>query len=157
MDRSIKKRIPNVHPDTDVPYGVIALNKLDQDVVDALQYGPQATNLTYEAAKAEYIKQKRAEYDACLISSDDPEFDEFFEGTEFHNQYEGADEESHAGEYEGIQYQTFWLGGAPMLWVFKSPFVRGCRPCSPCVPNAADLDTEGTYIGYDVPPGWRAA
>lgn len=150
MDPSIKKRFPNINPDTDVPYGVIALDKLDQDVVDQLMFGPQAKNLTYEEAKEDFLAEARRSDEADGI-----EFDEQFEIARFEQQYEG-NEEVYAGEYEGIQYQTFWLGGAPHLFVFKSPVQRLCRPCSPCVPNAGDLSSKGGYVAYDVHPEWRA-
>jgi hypothetical protein len=39
-----------------------------------------------------------------------------------------------------FSYQVSSLGGAPLIWVFKSPYVTPCRQCSPCVPNAGNLD-----------------
>lgn len=150
MDPNIKKRPANVNPNTGTPYGAIALNTLDQDIVETLQYGAQAQNLTYLAAKADYLAQREREDNELGA-----EFDYDAATNDFAEQYEGH-EEVHAGKYEDVLYETFWLGGALHLFVFHSPFVRGCRPCSPCVPNAGDLNSEGGYIAYDVPPEWRA-
>ena len=58
------------------------------------------------------------------------------------------------GEHEGVMYRTTWLGGAPMLCVFKSPYVTKCSVCSPCVPGAGDLDSPGDYEAYGVPVTW---
>jgi len=51
-------------------------------------------------------------------------------------------EEPHiAGEYEGVKYEIQWLGGAPLLWVIDGPLGYCRKLCSPCVPNAGDLDS----------------
>ncbi len=60
-------------------------------------------------------------------------------------------------EDAGFQYRLGDLGGAPLIWVIKSPYVTPCKTCSPCVPNAGDLDnctTEGqaNNIAYCVEP-----
>jgi hypothetical protein len=62
------------------------------------------------------------------------------------------------GEDEEV-YHTSFLGGAPLIWVIKSPHVTRARPCSPCVPNAGDLDNldEGGIECYDVNPEYRTS
>jgi hypothetical protein len=50
------------------------------------------------------------------------------------------DEPEIEGEYDGVKYRIRWLGGAPLLWVIEGPIGYANRLCSPCVPNAADLD-----------------
>lgn len=61
------------------------------------------------------------------------------------------------GVYEGVTYHISWLGGAPLVWVFESPYVTKADLCSPCVPNAGSLDSLNPdgYECYDVPPDWR--
>lgn len=76
-----------------------------------------------------------------------------------------------SGNYEGVDYQITWLGGAPLLWVLEGPVGFANHLCSPCVPNAADLDNgfEPTsipvdqihrdhdgYLCYVVPQDWLA-
>lgn len=43
-------------------------------------------------------------------------------------------------EEDRFSYQLSELGGAPLIWVLNSPYVTPCRECSPCVPNAGNLD-----------------
>ena len=40
----------------------------------------------------------------------------------------------------GYKYELIYLGGAPLIYVMDSPFVALCLKCSPCCPNAGDLD-----------------
>lgn len=80
-----------------------------------------------------------------------------------------CDEPHITGTYEEIEYQITWLGGAPLLWILDGPVGFVEKLCSPCVPNAADLDSEtcleaeasetmseNGYFCYVVPRDWRA-
>lgn len=66
-------------------------------------------------------------------------------------EHEGTDEECH--------YMLSSLGGAPLLFVCKSPVITKVRSlCSPCVPGAGDLDSgydEDGYECYGVPEEWE--
>jgi hypothetical protein len=62
-----------------------------------------------------------------------------------------CDEPHITGKYDDIEYQVTWLGGAPLVWVLKGPIGSVNRLCSPCVPNAGDLDS-GFIGGDQVPP-----
>lgn len=142
---------PNINPETGVPYGIITLLRLDPDIIEILLYGQQAKDLSYEQAKEQYLLERQRDWDAGLLCG---EFDEQAAVDTFNDQYNN-DEPVIGGEYQGVTYQTTWLGGAQLLFVFHSPFIRKCRPCSLCVPNAGDLATEGGYAAYDVAPDWR--
>lgn len=48
------------------------------------------------------------------------------------------------GTYEGVKYRISWLGGAPILRIIEGPLGYARELCSPCVPNAANLD--GGYV-----------
>ena len=52
-----------------------------------------------------------------------------------------AGEHEYTYEDREFKYLLGYLGGAPLIWVARSPFVTYCAPCSPCVPNAGDLDS----------------
>ncbi len=41
---------------------------------------------------------------------------------------------------DDVDYLLEWLGGAPIVFVLNSPWYTRCQPCSPCCPNAGDLD-----------------
>jgi hypothetical protein len=154
----------NCNPDTGIRYGVIAMNSLDSDLAHELWYGPQATNASEEEAYAEAKRELEAEYDAALeeahiaaaevdYNQDTDAFVERWMDTHgFGDCREGyvdqklqwvefqIDEPVISGTYQGVQYTISWLGGAPLLWVFEGPEGSANRLCSPCVPNAADLD-----------------
>ena len=61
-------------------------------------------------------------------------------------------------EHEGIKVVFCWLGGAPLVIVVESPYIAIAGLCSPCVPNAGNLDDkdpDGEEC-YDVPADWYA-
>lgn len=176
---------PNTNPDTGIAYGVIAVQSLDDDVGQELWYGSQARDLSYEAAieelKAEVEREAEShldnircalaerggytdrEYEAAFEEEEEQAFDgmsaeEWVESQIEHRQESiQIEEPTIEGTYEGVTYRIDWLGGAPLLWVFKSPHVTLARPCSPCVPGAGDLDNvdERGIAAYDVPADWR--
>lgn len=56
-----------------------------------------------------------------------------------------------------VQCEVRYLGGVPLVFVISSPFVTYCRPCSPCIPLAGDLDSLSTtatdiVLAYCLPP-----
>ena len=148
----------NINPDTGVRYGVISTRNIDQDVLDTiLQNG---TDLSYAEAEEEIRRDVEADVRAgkgILLDDVDMEVQsrmEHYQCEEPVVRYVLTDD---AGQ-PTLEVQTTWLGGAQLLWVFKSPYRTKARLCSPCVPNAGDLDNldpDGEEC-YDVPPDWRA-
>ena len=51
------------------------------------------------------------------------------------------DEYSYRDTVENFALFMTHLGGAPLCYVTASEWITWCRPCSPCVPGAGDLDT----------------
>ncbi|CAB4162720.1 hypothetical protein UFOVP785_96 [uncultured Caudovirales phage] len=133
----------NVNPVTGIRYGIISLRSLHDDLVDDLmQHG---TNLSYEYAWEEYKAENELTEEQDDIENHRQEFADGYMG----------DEDVYEGVYEGVTYRTTSHFG---LFVFESPHVTHARLCSPCVPNCGDLDNvdlEGGYECYDVPPDWR--
>lgn len=111
--------IPNMDPANGIRYGVISLNSLDSDVLEAL------TTPGYD------------------VSSPD------------------ADEEEYRGEYEGVKFRIAY-GAMPIMWVTGGYVGYGSSLCSPCVPNAVDLDESfqqflddnHPYFCYIIPKYW---
>lgn len=151
---------PNKHGVTGIAFGYIGAHVLDPDVVDQLLYGVQAKNLTYEAAKKAYVAQAEREH-RTMVEGDTPEdyefpdFDQIAIEEKFAETYEGS-EESIAGCYESVHYESSWMGGALHFFIYESPHVNGHAECSPCVPGAGDLHNDGEMPTYDVPNAWRA-
>lgn len=141
--------MPNYNPATGVPYGVIACQSLDAELVDELWY-THGTDLSYEEAVRELRNEVNAEVEAGELDEDD-----FDSELDLRVERIQIDEPTIEGVYEGVQYHISWLGGAPLLWVFESPHINPHAQCSPCVPGAGDLDSEGDVLCYDVPDDWR--
>ena len=121
----------NTNEKTGVRFGYISANSLDYKVVYEMLY-IQGTDYSYK----EYLE----------------EFPE-----ETINNYEN-DEPYIEGEMDGVKYSTSWMGGALCFFILESPHQTTCALCSPCVPNAGDLNNIGddyTTVSYDVPKDWR--
>ena len=152
--------MPNYNPKSRVPYGIIACNSLDSELVQELWY-THGEDISYKNALEELRESVSAqmideeENGECPIRSVDDFNDELDEIVERRAEHIQIDEPTIEGEYEGVKYQISWLGGAPLLWVFWSPFVNPHAQCSPCCPGAGDLDSEGDVLCYDVPDSWR--
>lgn len=165
----------NINPDTGIAYGYISANSLHPDIIQGLQ--DNGTDMYYEDAvkeaqteTAQDLVQRACrllETELSLSLDEDALFEIVhehvkgaWEGSRWEEQFNDAyqpDEPIHEGEKDGVKYRTSWLGGALNVWVFESPHTGRFRECSPCVPNAANLDQpdEDGIEGYDVPPEWR--
>jgi hypothetical protein len=111
--------------------------ELEEEIEDRIrkQMGGEPVFAFREAVDAEFEKiwDKHKGY---------PDRDSFIDG-EFERRSQDIDisEPTIEGEYDGVKYRISWLGGAPLVWVLEGP-TGYCRSlCSPCVPNAADLDS----------------
>lgn len=126
--------IPNTDPDTGIRYGVASLLRLADWVFD--EFFQHGTNESYEEALSDWRKEHP--------EADDEEFE-----------YEG-DEDKYSLEIEGMTLGLSYLGGSPLVWVFKSPYVTRARQCSPCIPFGGDLDNQDQdgVECYTLPPEW---
>jgi hypothetical protein len=66
------------------------------------------------------------------------------------------DEEIREYHTDEEHYIMDWLGGAQMIWALKSPVLTKVNLCSPCVPNAGNLEdpNEEGYECYAVEPDY---
>jgi hypothetical protein len=128
--------IANTNPETGIRYGVVSLNTLADWVFD--EFLSDGNNDSYDEAFEEWKK----EY---------PRRNE----DEFGEQYE-SQEDRYSLEKEGMKLGLSWLGGAAMVWVYQSPHTTQARQCSPCVPNAGDLDNQDPdgVECYTLPAEW---
>lgn len=161
--------IPNTHPETKIRYGAISGNNLDPDVFQELFYGPQAKDLSYEAALKELRNEAEREADAYeeevmiaiaetdhgMLGSDryvERKIEDMWseKGYDDREDYVEAvverrldglqiEEPTIEGEYEGVKYSISWLGGAPIVFLLESPEVGLFDLCSPCCPGAVSL------------------
>jgi len=128
--------IPNINPETNIPYGVASLNSLKDWVYD--EFFTYGVNTSYAAALDEWKKTN-------------PDCDE----QEFADDYEG-EEECYSLETDGMSLELSYLGGAAMVFVLKSSSTTLCSQCSPCVPNAGDLNSQHELgiRAYTLPGDW---
>ena len=142
---------PNVNELTGIRYGIISANSLDGELVHDLMYR-HGEDLSWKEAAVEIGNEVNALVEEGLIDEDDVdrEMDERLCDL-------NIEEPIIEGACEGVLYRTSWLGGALHFWIFESPRIGLYSECSPCCPNAGDLDSpndDGVEC-YDVPEGWR--
>ena len=156
----------NINRETGIHFGAISGNSLDLDVLCDLQ--EKASEIVFDAYRLDEMKRFANEHDhdyAVDIQADDlfnslmdafgEEFDDFIYSID--ENFED-DEPQAEFEHEGIKVVFCWLGGAPLVIVAESPYIAIADLCSPCVPNAGNLDSkdpDGEEC-YDVPVDWYA-
>jgi len=155
----------NVNTETGVRFGVVSMQNLESWVYDILD--SEGTDCTYRDARLDKKRELQAEADGKDFDCDEDRSSWIEEQLDQWGQEYEADEpvvelRRNEGTPEELHVRTTRLGGAQLLWVFRSPHLTTRPLCSPCVPGAVDLDgaegaesTAGCGQGYDVPPDWR--
>jgi hypothetical protein len=153
----------NINEKTGIPYGVISMQSLDSDLAvelyDAARNSPAAEKQRNEIL----LDVLEDRVDDALRNTEDPDkavetledvIDQYHNGTLA--EWLSEDFLGAPFEYEGLNLMITELGGAHILFVLQSPIVTKAAPCSPCVPNAGDLDNPGGLECYGVPEDWKA-
>jgi hypothetical protein len=133
--------IPNYDPATGIHYGVISPHTPNPDAVQDIY--DSGDNLSYAAAieqikdelesslqrvlEAYGLDERTAEATSAVWETVEQEFNDHYEEQDDQYQY----------EQDGYILQTSSLG----IYVIKSPYYTFAAACSPCCPNAGDLDT----------------
>lgn len=150
--------IVNINPKTGIRYGIISAASLDPDVIDQIQR--EGRDVRWEDARQGMEDTIRSACEGYMSNRDIQEVvDAAVDRMNGDNWYD--DEPIHEFWIDGVEGQTTWLGGALLVWVFWSAHTRWSALCSPCVPNAGDLDSLpsgedcNVQLCYDVPPDWR--
>jgi hypothetical protein len=81
-----------------------------------------------------------AEVEAAYESLGHADREDFIDNQLAHQSDYVVEEPTIEGTVDDVKYEISWLGGAPLLWVLEGPEGVANKLCSPCVPNAADLD-----------------
>jgi len=154
----------NVNTETGIPYGVVNGNNVPY-LIDEIQ--TSGDDLSYAAFKRELRETVAAalrgvvenhtgkECAARIVESVDcDEIVESLLDSGLNDRIE-IDESEYAHETTvsvdigngaadcKVKYLQGWLGGAPLIWILESPYLAYAPVCSPCVPNAGDLDNMG--------------
>lgn len=140
----------NVHPETGVRYGTVYLNSLADWVFDEFLHNGE--DLSYKSAKEDFEQSFRAYFEGDPDDLDDA-LDEALD--RFNDEYM-SEESNYRLVQDGLELELTYLGGAPLVWVLKSPHTTRVRLCSPCAPNAGDLDApdENGVEAYTLPTEW---
>ena len=136
--------LSNVNPQTGIRYGVASMNSLADWVWDEFFYN--GTNDTAEAALEDWKTENPT------LVDDDEAIQNFWD-----REYM-AEEECYSLTTDGMRLELSYLGGAALVFVLESPVISVARLCSPCIPNAGDLDAreENGAECYGLPPEWYA-
>lgn len=158
--------LSNINAETGIRYGVISAASIDPEIIDMIEMN--GDNLSAHAALEQIRINVNEACNAGTVTEEDFDAEVDRRMSEWH---EGAEEEVYRFVEYGddglidVEIHTGWLGGARHLFVIRSPYMCFAAPCSPCVPNAGNLDdrrvlaedgqTVDAVACYDVPPDWR--
>lgn len=177
----------NINPDTGIHYGYISGNSIHSDILDTIMYSVGTDLSFNEAeleAKADVEREAdQIEEEARITIAErggytdreaedalEEEIEAAYNRLGYDDREDFIDSKLSRAmdhlhieepiiefEYKGVKGRTSWLGGALNLWIFESPILGMYRVCSPCVPNAGNLDQPDPdgVLTYDVPADWR--
>lgn len=162
----------NIHPVTGIAYGVINANNLDGEVlheisfvkgIDALNvdrlvdfaktYGFEVPDASETESTFEYYKRLESAASAYMVDKCEEseettaEFDTFMED----------DFTGHLWYCDSYGVSTLYNTDDNTIFVMQSTETAMVNPCSPCYPNAGDLDTPNAdgIQAYTVPFTWK--
>lgn len=163
--------VVNIDPTTGIRFGVVLAANVPELFYDIVLYGESLTLQEYlNDVRARLASAKRAGDIKDLLAYVDESMTQQLKFPLSPEQTEAlcdeivADFEPREEEFEyvfetdlgRVRCLTFYLGGAPHVMIVESPYVAWCRPCSPCVPGAGDLDslceTGAGVLAYCPPP-----
>ena len=139
--RLLKDVFPNLNFDTGIHYGCISQHSVDMSQMDDW-YDNDAT---YEEAKDEIEDRISEALDGLLDPVDisnvvDEAIDRFNESYQ---------NDEPAYYYSDDEYEAEFSHSLSCWIILKSPYYTYCKGCSPCVPNAGDLDSPVTPEDFD--------
>lgn len=152
----------NINEETGIRYGVI-------DARDCMELYDEicssGDNLTYEQFKTDTIANLQSALESALDirsskSSKLKDISENLFDTLNDEEFFFYEEDCDSYRYTDSSGNTFllqYLGGAPLIWCIKTnAVVYVNRLCSPCIPNAGDLnsglcDADSGYQCYGIP------
>jgi hypothetical protein len=141
--------VANINEKTGIRYGVASQYAIDPEVLDTLW-----TTALDKACERLY-RERIAELQQEGLSQEEAEEQAELESDSL---FCYVEPDGQPFEYEGATVAVTTLGGAPLVYIIESPVIVKARPCSPCVPNAGDLDNLDPEYGiecYGLPDDWK--
>jgi hypothetical protein len=128
--------MPNYDEKTGIHYGVISPHSISGFALDDLY--TKGTDPYYESGKKEITDKIRAVLDEYGFSIG--QIDEVLDPViDIYNETYQSDG-SGIMDYSDKDYDLHISGDNFGIFVMRSPYYTFCRQCSPCAPNAGDLD-----------------
>ncbi len=140
----MSENMPNVDPETGISYGVIAVNNLADWVLEQIQ--ACGSDLDYEDAQDEIGQAISNAIDYKNLTKHqqdeaDSVINDLIEIAMYNYENHGDNVRyRYETEHEGKPLIVQTTSGGEMF-VFVSPVTQVVRQCSPCCPNAGDLDS----------------
>ena len=144
---------PNMNLETGIHFGCISQNTLDpeqlmgliddaEDVLYTSSLEEFETGLKEAIEEGEVLEFLKFTYmDESLVDEDfDTIMNEWCDG--YQNDY-------HQFYYKDDEYEMDFCEDMNCIIILKSPYYTYCQGCSPCVPNAGDLDSPVTPDDYE--------
>lgn len=153
--------LSNINPTTGIRFGAISGQSIHPEVLDELH--SLASNEVYHRLRDEREQQLRAELRSTFDRIDDDLVEQVIEmQLEAESEHGDFNDEEPSADivHEGVSLNFGYLGGAVLLIIYDSPYTWVVESlCSPCVPNAANLDSAidpDGYIAYAPANSWLA-
>ena len=130
---NMKDMLPNMNLDTGIHYGCISQNSLNMDHMDDW-YDDDAC---YDEIKQEIVDGVTSALSDYLDPIDVQNIVDEAVG-KFAENYQNDEPQFY---YEDENYSAQYSQSLCCWIISKSPYYTYCKGCSPCIPNAGDLDT----------------
>jgi len=153
MKDELKSMFPNMNLETGIHFGCISQNTLDTDALMGLI--DNSADVLYDSASDEFKEDLKTAIEEKTIlelltnnymdeSLVDEEYDTIVE-----EWCQGYQNDYHQWYYQDEEYEMDFSEDMNCIIILKSPYYTYCRGCSPCVPNAGDLDEPVTPEDYE--------
>jgi hypothetical protein len=145
----------NYNKDTGLAYGVASGHTFSSLMEDIETHGD---NVSFANFRQSYRNEVEALVKNLPIFSRErgDAVQDIMDALDDYVDYQG-EEDNYVAEIDKTKYEMGWLGGAPLIWVTDSEWACYCKPCSPCVPGAGDLNSlGGSALSHCMPPSeWK--
>lgn len=142
----------NVHPETGIPYGVIDARNV-QHLWDAIiNHGTNERihdrDEDISDTIRDLLKDRIPEKEIIDVIDDI-----IVRVAEAEGHGDDSEDPYRYTDKDGNEFRLSFLGGAPLIWCIKTDTVASASICSPCVPNAGNLDSPSEHgiACYGVP------
>ena len=130
--------------DPDVPItGVVSNNSVNPFIFECIAY-EDSINLDYEA-HLESDEHQHYNDDNCEICEYWEDYNSTILIGDWIKDSDGLWDYDPNGEYAAIVRES-------VTQVVFSKYFKSCQLCSPCYPGQADLDSDGDFKAYNLPP-----